>query len=125
MALFSLSLFAFIFALTSFELREIEKSSSVSAHIKITAIFLFIMAAGILLLWLSDIIPALLNRETPDILKGGGYTLFIQALDLGVVVPVSIITGVLLFQKSPWGLLLAPVVLVKGFTLAGARNRSY
>jgi hypothetical protein len=37
---------------------------------------------------------------------------------LGIVVPAALLSGVWLWRGRPWGLLLAAVVLVKGFTLA-------
>lgn len=44
----------------------------------------------------------------------------IQALDLGVIVPTSIITATLLLQKRPWGYTLSSVVLLKILTMGSA-----
>ncbi len=43
--------------------------------------------------------------------------MFIQAMDLGVIVPVCILSGVLLLRRHPWGYLLASVGLLKFLTL--------
>lgn len=59
------------------------------------------------------------NRTTPVGLEIY-TTLVIQALDLGFIVPAAILSGVLVIKKKPFGYLLAPVVIIKGFTLATA-----
>jgi hypothetical protein len=41
----------------------------------------------------------------------------VQAGDLGLVVPLAFLTGVLLLRRSPIGYLLAGVLLIKGATL--------
>lgn len=50
----------------------------------------------------------------------GMTTLTVQALDLGIVVPLAVATAVLLWRRRPWGYLLASVFAVKGLTMAGA-----
>lgn len=47
-------------------------------------------------------------------------TLVIQRLDLGVVVPLCVLSGVLLLRRRPWGHLLASVVALKMLTLGAA-----
>lgn len=48
------------------------------------------------------------------------FTLVIQAMDLGFVVPASILSAVLLMQRKPFGLLLACVMCMKGVTMLTA-----
>lgn len=43
--------------------------------------------------------------------------MFIQAMDLGIIVPVCILSGILLLRRQPWGYLLASVGLTKFLTL--------
>jgi hypothetical protein len=50
----------------------------------------------------------------------GQTTLPVQALDLGLLVPLGIATAVLLWRRSPLGLLLATTVIVKGVAMGGA-----
>lgn len=38
-------------------------------------------------------------------------------LDLGLIVPLAFLSGVLLLRRSPWGYLLASVVVIKMLTL--------
>jgi len=55
---------------------------------------------------------------------GAGFlgmpTLTVQAMDLGMVVPLALLMAVLAWQRRPWGFLLAPVLAVKGVTMAAA-----
>jgi hypothetical protein len=67
------------------------------------------------LLWLGRIVPALLSGSVPVELESYS-TLFVQAGDLGLVVPLAIVSGVLSLRRRPVGYLLAGVLLVKGAT---------
>jgi hypothetical protein len=44
----------------------------------------------------------------------------VQALDLGLIVPLAFITGVLILRSKPAGFLLASVFAVKAFSMASA-----
>jgi len=46
--------------------------------------------------------------------------MFVQAMDLGLIVPGCILAGVLLLRRRPWGYLLASVGLTKFLTLGVA-----
>lgn len=59
----------------------------------------------------------MLNNRPPLGLESS-TTLVIQALDLGLVVPLAILAGILLWRRRPWGYMLTAIVLIKGFTLA-------
>lgn len=61
----------------------------------------------------------MLKGETPTGLESY-TTLVIQVLDLGVIVPVAFVSGVLWLQRRALGYLLVPVVLVKVVMLAAA-----
>jgi hypothetical protein len=47
-------------------------------------------------------------------------SMFIQAMDLGLIVPVCLLSGILLLRRKPWGYLLASVGLTKFLTLGTA-----
>ena len=70
-------------------------------------------------MWIGRIVPAPL-AGTPPVGIEHYATLAIQALDLGVVVPASIITGVLLVRKHPSGATFAAVLFIKLMTMAFA-----
>ncbi|MCX7976285.1 MAG: hypothetical protein N2646_04345 [Bellilinea sp.] len=117
-ALFSLSLFAFVLSMMSFEVNALPARFSQKLPRKWIAGLLFFAAAFLSLAWLGRIaqtfapgtIPALENTTS----------MFIQAMDLGIVVPVCVLSAVLLLRRSAWGYLLASVGLVKFLTLGTA-----
>lgn len=117
-ALFSLSLFAFILALSGMDTERVARSVSGGMPRRGIAAFL-LLAAFLTLAWLGRILPPLLAGTPPTGLEAY-TTLVIQALDLGIVVPVSIVTAILLWQKKPWGYTLTSVLLVKALMMGTA-----
>lgn len=114
-ALFTLSLFAFILCMMSFDLDELPERFSSSLPRGWIAALLFFVGGFLTLAWLGRIVPPLLQSQTPTL--ENTTTLVIQAMDLGLVVPLAVLAGVLLLRRSPWGYLLASVALLKGITM--------
>ena len=118
-ALFSLSLFAFILALMALNPAE------VAAHIgerfprrAITTYFL-VVAGFLALAWLGLVVPPMLTGTAPAGLESA-TSMVIQALDLGVIVPTAILTVLLLRKGNAWGYTLSLVVLLKILTMGAA-----
>jgi len=79
---------------------------------KSIGIYLIILACTFVLLWLSDIIPAILNNSVPKTLtKIGTFTNPIQTLDLSILLPGFIIISLMILKRKSLGLLLAPTAL--------------
>jgi hypothetical protein len=114
-ALFSLSLYAFILSMMSFDLAHLPQHFSARLPRAWIAALMFFVGGFLLLAWLGRIVPPLLHNQTPAL--ENTTTLVIQAMDLGLIVPLAILSGVLLLRRSPWGYLLASVTLLKGVTL--------
>ena len=112
-ALFSLSLFAFILALRGLDPAAIASRVTAGFPRGAIIVFLSLVAAFLILAWLGRIVPPLL-ADVPPVGLEAYTTLVIQAMDLGVIVPASALTAVLLWQKRPWGYTLAYVLLIKG-----------
>ena len=117
-AIFSLSLYTFAASLLTLD-ADLVKERLSAAPVKITAGFMFAVSATLSLQWLGTIIPPLLAGQKPALLETY-TTLVVQAMDLGVLVPLGIVTGMLLLKRSAWGYLLASVFLVKGVTYGTA-----
>ncbi|WP_342478238.1 hypothetical protein NYE24_05200 [Paenibacillus sp. FSL H7-0350] len=112
--LFSASLFAFIMVFRSVERDGVSMKTQLPA-VSIGFILLLI-AFLIIMLWLGRIAGGWRQGTSPEGLEHY-TTLVIQALDLAVLLPVMVLTGVLLVRRQSYGYLLAPVVLVKAATL--------
>jgi hypothetical protein len=115
-ALFSLSLFAFILAMVSVDVATLPAHFGDRLPRRWIAGFLIFGGAFLLLAWLGRIIPAQLSGATPFGLATS-TTLFIQVLDLGVIVPSMFLAAILLLQRRPFGYLLAAVMMIKFMTM--------
>lgn len=114
-AIFSLSLFAFILSMMSFDLNTLPAHFSEKLPRRMIAALLFFVAAFLLLAWLGRIVPTLFGDVVPPL--ENATSMFIQAMDLGIVVPVCILSGILLLRRNAWGYLLASVSQLKFLTL--------
>ena len=113
--LYSASIFAFLLSLHMIDVGALP--DKFSPHFARRTIAWLVIGIGALLalLWLGRILPTLLAGSVPFGLESYS-TLFVQAGDLGLVVPLAIVSGVLLLRRRPVGYLLASVLLVKGAT---------
>lgn len=118
-ALFSLCLFAFILAMKNLDLEMLVEGIRDGFPRRGIAIFMWILAGFLTLAWTGRIVPGLIAGTSPIGLESY-TTLVIQALDLGIIVPTSVVAAVLLWQARPWGYALSVVVLVKGLTMGAA-----
>jgi len=118
-ALFSLSLFAFILALSGLNPDEVMNRVSEKFPRRTIAAYFIIVAAFLSLAWLGLVVPPIFTGRPPAGLESA-ITMVIQVLDLGVIVPTSLITAVLLLKKHAWGYALSSVVLLKILTMGTA-----
>lgn len=117
-ALFSTSLFAFILSMMSFDLSKLQKHFSEKITHKAIAGLLFFTAAFLTLAWLGRIAPTLLSDQIPAL--ENTTSMFIQAMDLGVIVPFSALAAILLLRRTAWGYLLTSIGLMKFLTMGTA-----
>lgn len=97
-AAFSLSLYTFAASVLTLDVRQV-KESLAGAPVKVAAGFMFFTGIVVMLMWLALIVPPLMRGERPVELETY-TTLVIQAMDLGIIVPMAFITGMLLLKKE-------------------------
>lgn len=114
-ALFSLSLFAFIIAMLSVDVRVLPAHFTEKLPRRAISIFMFAGGGFLLLAWLGRIMPGLGGGAPVGLLTS--TTLFIQVLDLGLIVPLMALAGILLLRRQPLGYLLTSVALIKFMTM--------
>ena len=114
-AIFGLSLYAFILCMMSFDLETLPRHFSDRLPRGWIAALLFVIGAFLTLTWLRRIIPPLVQNTPP--LLDNGITMVIQAMDLALVVPLAVLSGILLLRRSSWGYLLTSVFLMKAIAL--------
>lgn len=113
--LMSLSLFAFIIAMTSFDLTTVHLRFSERFPIKLISGYLIAISILLALLWLGKLAPTF-GGAIPVGLEHY-TTLVIQGMDLGFIVPVGLISAFLLIKRKALGYLLSGVLIVKGIAM--------
>lgn len=114
-ALMGLSLYALVLVFMSFDLPSLPGRFGSNLPKKGIAALLFFAALFLTLAWSARIASGY-KAETAPLLENT-TSMFIQAMDLSIVVPLCVVAGVLLLKGRPWGYLLASVGLVKFSTL--------
>jgi hypothetical protein len=117
-AIGSLSLFVLAASLLTLDAGHVKESLS-RAPVRATAVFMFLVGLTLSAQWLGLIVPSVISGQRPALLETY-TTLVAQAMDLGILVPLGILTGTLLLKRSAWGYVLASVFLVKGVTYGTA-----
>jgi hypothetical protein len=110
-ALLGSSLYAFILAFTSIDLKMLAGHVSDRLPRRGVAIFLFVAGLAPLVLWLGDVLGAMAQSRVPELLASY-TTMFTYAIDLGVIVPTVYLGAVLLLRRAPLGTLLSFVMLM-------------
>ncbi|MBL8079892.1 MAG: hypothetical protein JNM55_18130 [Anaerolineales bacterium] len=118
-ALFSLGLFGFILMMSSLDVDEITSHILDGFPRRSIASYFIIVAVFLTLAWLGLVAFPSLTWSPPAGLESA-ITMVIQALDLGIIVPTSLITATLLLKRQPWGYALAAVILLKILTMGTA-----
>jgi hypothetical protein len=117
-ALFSLTGAALIAGLSGIDPEELRAAFDEQTPRRGVIVFLVAMAAVLCLLWGSQIIPFYTRGELPNmIVLAKTPTVFVYVIDLGVVVPLALLSTWWLRLDRPWGYVLAGFVLVKAATM--------
>lgn len=117
--LMSLSLYAFVLSMLSFDIEKIGSHFKQKLPVRLLGGFQIFIACAICMLWLGKIAPSVFEGAVPVGLEHY-TTLVIQGMDLGFVVPAAFLSGILLLRRRPFGYLLSSVIIVKGITMLTA-----
>lgn len=106
------SFFAFSLTMLGIDVKTLPSRFSAKTPTTLCGGFLIFNTIAIALLWLSVVLPPLLDGSIYPREVQHYTTLIVQGLDLGLLLPLCFVTGILLIKKRPMGFLLAPVYLV-------------
>ena len=106
------SFYAFLAMLLSFDMSAVRFSFSPATPVKSTGGFLIFNSIAITFLWLSIVVPPLIDGSIVPQQVEHYTTLVVQGLDLGLLLPGGIISAVLFIRNKPLGYLLCPVYFV-------------
>ena len=120
-AAYSISLILLITGISSLSLDELPGQFSDKIPRRGLGIFCLVMGIFLSLLWLNDIIPALISGELPARLNEAvTNSMVVQAMDLGLIIPMAFIGGIALLRDKPLGYLLTGILMMKIVTLGTA-----
>jgi hypothetical protein len=106
------SFYSFILVILSFNSGSLQHSFKPSVPVKITGRFLIFNSIVIGLLWLSIVVPPLIDGTIIPVQVEHYTTLIVQGLDLGILLPAGLISGILLIKRKESGYLFAPIYFV-------------
>ena len=110
-ASFSISLFATIIALATFDVEELTQKIKPAFPHRGIAVFLFTAGIGTLFIWISELISPMLTGSAPANL-GPYTTMFTHGFDSAVITPACVIAGIFIGQRKPLGYLLAAPLMI-------------
>jgi hypothetical protein len=110
--IFSASLYGLILALTSFDVQALPAHFAESLPHRGIGIFLIVSGVILSLIWLVlSILPALLQSKAAP--EAYFYTTFMTGIvDIGIVAPALLSTGMLVHRRAALGYLLASTMLI-------------
>jgi hypothetical protein len=118
-ALFGLSLFTFVGGTLAVDTTAVRRAVEGSISERLYGAFLLVIAAGLAVLWLAELVPATLTGEPPLLVEEQGpMALVSHFVDLSVVVPALTVVAVGLLRRRTWGYALAGVGVVFGALVA-------
>ncbi|MFP4212077.1 MAG: hypothetical protein ACLFR8_12605 [Alkalispirochaeta sp.] len=106
------SFFALALVLLGVDLRALPGAITDDGVVRFAGGFLVFNAAAIGLMWLQVVVPPFIDGSIYPVELEHYTTLIVQGLDLGLLLPLSALIGVLLIHHTPMGSLLGPVYLV-------------
>lgn len=106
------SFFAFILNLFSYDMANLRGLFQSEKILKYTGIFLMINSILIALLWLSVIIPPLLDGTIIPKEVEHYTTLIVQGFDLGLLLPITFVSGFLALRKNSYGYLFTIINVI-------------
>lgn len=110
--LLSASFFSFILMLLNLDIKSISQYFNPKTPVKFVGYFLIFLTSMIALLWLSVIVPPLIDGSIIPKSVEHYTTLIVQGFDLSIFLPITFISGLLLLKKRPYGYLMASVTLI-------------
>jgi hypothetical protein len=112
-AMLSLGVWSIVALLSRFPAQELADHASARMPVRALAVYLLVNAAMFAALWLRALVPAVFQAWPPAFLDGTGLlTGAVQILDLAFTLPLMTLGAVWLWQRRPWGYLLAGALLV-------------
>ena len=112
-SILGISLYTFILIISELNRMDVQNWFSNTIPVRSIGIYFIFIALMFYLLWLKDIVPAIMSNTIPKSVSD--YNLLVNpvhVIDIGIVLPALIITAILLIRKHRLGMVLTPAFLV-------------
>ena len=115
--LFTLSMYALVFAMTKIDAMAVSQAFRVVTPVKWISGFMMFFAVFLGVLWIAMSLSFVFTGQVPQpILQTDHPTGVVFATDLSLLIPALILGSTLLWKRLPWGFVLASIVLIKAST---------
>jgi hypothetical protein len=114
-----LSFYAFILIMIEMAKMDVENWYGPGLPVRLTGFYLVVVSALFYLLWLKDVLPAVINNTVPRSVSD--YQLLVNpvhVMDMAIALPGLVIAALLLMRRRRLGYILAPAALVFTVVLA-------
>jgi hypothetical protein len=114
-ATLSLAVWSIVALLRATAVRSLRAHVAPHAPVRVLASYLAVSTALFALVWLKDVVPAILgNRAPAGLTDTGMITNPVQMTDFAFAFPLTVLAAVWLWQRRAWGYVLAGMYLVYG-----------
>jgi hypothetical protein len=114
-SIFSMSLLAFVLSIMSFDIDTLPQYFLPGLPSGWIAGLMFFVSAFLSIAWISRIVTPFIQNTIPAL--ENTTTFVIQTMDLGLILPLALLSGILLLRRNARGYLLSSVTLMKGITM--------
>ena len=114
-ALFALSGFGLVFGLAGLDTEDVRGGFRDRTPVRILSVFMLAVAVFLGGFWIATSLAYLVNSQVPPMVTATSHpTNVTGALDLSMVVSINLLAAIWLWQRRPWGYVLAVIANVKG-----------
>ena len=109
----SLGVWSLVAVLRCLDAGQLARRMSPRVPVRAIAAYLLLTAVAFALLWLRDVVPAILSGGVPRSIVGTSLsTNVVEVIDLAFTLPLTAAAGVWLWRARTWGVLLSGTMLV-------------
>jgi hypothetical protein len=109
----SLGVSSLVAVLRCLDAGQLARRLSPRAPVRAIAAYLLLTAIAFALLWLRDVVPAMLAGGVPQSIRGTTLsTNVVEVIDLAFTLPLTAAAGIWLWRARTWGVVLAGTMLV-------------
>ncbi len=104
--------FAFVLTLFAYEFNNMKDIFTSQKLMRNAGVFLIVNASLVTLLWLGVVVPPLIDGTIYPKQLQHYTTLIVQGFDLGLLLPISFVVGILAIRKNNFGYLFTTIYVI-------------